>query len=192
MLVVYFWANWRELSPRKGRRGIMRRRSGRSGPYVLYPHPRHLQFQNPELATPVEISRVEVPSRFPSSHLFHRNGWPSKMDASSSRPYRDTPMDEKSSHQSLSTLHIPSGPSSPLHLPSPSHFNQPVPLFTHSHATSSSTSRRRLRLAHTLQPWLPLILYALTSLGFVVAIAWYKAELFESEPLFYHEPELVS
>ena len=35
-----------------------------------------------------------------------------------------------------------------------------------------------LQIFRTLKPWLPLILYAITSLGFVTAVAFYRTELF--------------
>ena len=37
---------------------------------------------------------------------------------------------------------------------------------------------RSFQIFRTLKPWLPLILYALTTLGFVTAVAFYRTELF--------------
>lgn len=51
----------------------------------------------------------------------------------------------------------------------------------HIRCRSSSqlyTRPRGLRIANLLKPWIPLILYALTSLVFVVAIAFWKTEVF--------------
>ncbi|GAW01908.1 Golgi apparatus membrane protein tvp38 [Lentinula edodes] len=39
---------------------------------------------------------------------------------------------------------------------------------------------RGLRITNLIRPWLPIILYALTSLIFLIAIAFYKAELFSA------------
>lgn len=67
-------------------------------------------------------------------------------------------------------------------------FTSPAPLFN-SEATSTYHSRsfsnssysrpRSLRILNLIKSWLPLVLYALTSFGFVVAITLYKTELFE-------------
>jgi hypothetical protein len=40
---------------------------------------------------------------------------------------------------------------------------------------------RRLLLQERLKPWIPALLYALTSLGFVVAITMWKAEVFQGK-----------
>lgn len=54
----------------------------------------------------------------------------------------------------------------PAHLPCPS-------------GPSSSYSRPRgLRIANLLKPWIPIILYAMTSFGFLLAISFWKTEVF--------------
>ncbi|KIK65436.1 hypothetical protein GYMLUDRAFT_38897 [Collybiopsis luxurians FD-317 M1] len=77
-----------------------------------------------------------------------------------------------------SPFHSPSSPS----LPSSSHFLTPqTPSLSHRfHSQPLPYSRppRAFRIANLVRPWLPIILYALTSLGFLVAIAFYKAQLF--------------
>ncbi|EPT02883.1 hypothetical protein FOMPIDRAFT_54753 [Fomitopsis schrenkii] len=46
-------------------------------------------------------------------------------------------------------------------------------------ATSPSYTRPRgLRIANLLKPWIPIILYALTTLGFLAAIGFWKVEVF--------------
>ncbi|KAF5363585.1 hypothetical protein D9756_000546 [Leucocoprinus leucothites] len=80
------------------------------------------------------------------------------------------------------------------HSPHPSRsyqpaFTSPAPLFSSAATSSSShvrsfsnssyTRPRGLRILNLIKSWMPLILYALTSLGFVVAITLYKTELFE-------------
>ena len=49
-----------------------------------------------------------------------------------------------------------------------------LPIRPISHYSRSSP----LQILRTLKPWLPLIFYATTSLGFVTAIAFYRTELF--------------
>ncbi|KAF5388037.1 hypothetical protein D9615_000235 [Tricholomella constricta] len=61
-----------------------------------------------------------------------------------------------------------------LRQPSP-HF---APNRTHSHTSSTYTRPRGLRIANLIRPWIPLILYAFTSLAFVAAIAFYRDEVF--------------
>ncbi|KIK08395.1 hypothetical protein K443DRAFT_672417 [Laccaria amethystina LaAM-08-1] len=58
----------------------------------------------------------------------------------------------------------------------------PLNLQVHNRSFSSTSSYPRpskvLRVARLLRPWVPLLLYALTSLAFVVAIALYRADVF--------------
>jgi hypothetical protein len=49
-----------------------------------------------------------------------------------------------------------------------------LPIRSISHYSRSSP----LQTFRTLKPWLPLIFYAITSLGFVAAVAFYRTELF--------------
>ncbi|RDB22613.1 Golgi apparatus membrane protein tvp38 [Hypsizygus marmoreus] len=58
---------------------------------------------------------------------------------------------------------------------------QPTPLLGPNRAqaqTSSYSRPRGLRIANLIRPWLPLILYAITSFAVVIAVALYKAEVF--------------
>lgn len=43
------------------------------------------------------------------------------------------------------------------------------------------TRPRGLRISNLLKPWIPLILYAITSFSFLVAVAFWKNEVFECE-----------
>ncbi|KAG5341838.1 hypothetical protein C0989_007663 [Termitomyces sp. Mn162] len=58
----------------------------------------------------------------------------------------------------------------------------PFPLYHSSRARSSPPSAytrpRGLRIANLIRPWIPVIMYIITSLAFLVAIALYKEELF--------------
>ncbi|OCH93623.1 hypothetical protein OBBRIDRAFT_790147 [Obba rivulosa] len=64
---------------------------------------------------------------------------------------------------------------------------RPSPYPSHSSSLASSwtaptptyTRPRGLRIANLLRPWIPIILYAITSLGFVFAIALWKTEVFQ-------------
>ncbi|TDL29275.1 hypothetical protein BD410DRAFT_710718 [Rickenella mellea] len=56
-----------------------------------------------------------------------------------------------------------------------------VPMTSRSHPLSTPTrSFRRTVLCQRLKPWLPFILYAMTSLGFVLAISLWKTEVFQA------------
>ncbi|KAK0453323.1 hypothetical protein EV421DRAFT_670736 [Armillaria borealis] len=48
------------------------------------------------------------------------------------------------------------------------------------HHSSNYTRPRGLRIANLLKPWVPIILYGITSLAFVFAIALYKTEVFSA------------
>jgi len=76
--------------------------------------------------------------------------------------------------------HLPTTPSPPP--PRLARHPSPLLLPTHVRCRSSSaqlyTRPRGLRIANLLRPWVPLILYGLTSLAFVVAIAFWKTAVF--------------
>lgn len=58
---------------------------------------------------------------------------------------------------------------------------QPTPL----HTRSQYSRPRSLLIANLVRPWLPVILYAFTSLAFVFAIALYRDDVFAREPFFW-------
>ena len=63
---------------------------------------------------------------------------------------------------------------------SPSHnYSRPA----YSSSSIPYTRPRGLRIANLLKPWIPIILYAITSLGFVAAISLWKAEVFQGASL---------
>jgi len=73
----------------------------------------------------------------------------------------------------------PIRPSSTPHYTFPQPSSSATPAFASPSRLHRAHSRRRaLRLAHLVGPWLPIILYGITSLAFVVAIALYRPELF--------------
>ncbi|KXN86356.1 Golgi apparatus membrane protein TVP38 [Leucoagaricus sp. SymC.cos] len=102
-------------------------------------------------------------------------------------PFCDRPSQPSHSRPLLCTSQNTPAP----HAPRPTHpyqpaFTSPAPLFTspatshtRSFSNSSYTRPRGLRIWKLIKSWIPLILYALTSLGFVVAITLYKTELFQ-------------
>ncbi|KAE9410278.1 hypothetical protein BT96DRAFT_961753 [Gymnopus androsaceus JB14] len=83
--------------------------------------------------------------------------------------------------KSQSTL---AGPSARLQQPispfprGPSSHPAPLPLPRIPSQSQGYTRPRTLRISNLIRPWLPVIFYAFTSLGFLVAIVFYKAQLF--------------
>lgn len=65
----------------------------------------------------------------------------------------------------------------PPYSPHPTVPIAPLPIYPHNYSSYSSSVRRML-LIERVRPWLPFILYGATSLGFVVAIAFWKEEVF--------------
>ena len=57
--------------------------------------------------------------------------------------------------------------------------SHPYSVSTRTASSPAYTRPRGLRIANLLKPWIPIILYAITSLGFVAAISLWKAEVFE-------------
>ena len=81
------------------------------------------------------------------------------------------------SHYSSASSHLP--PSPTLH-PTPSHFALPLP----SLHTGYLHPPRKIRLCSIIKPWLPVLVYLSTSLGFLVAIAFWKTQVFQG--MFYN------
>ncbi|TFY72514.1 hypothetical protein EVG20_g525 [Dentipellis fragilis] len=88
------------------------------------------------------------------------------------------PSHRSSSRSPSACRHTPSIPcsaSTPYPAaPSPSLFASPQPSL-HSNYTHAP---RRLRFYALIRPWIPLLLYLSTSLGFLIAIAFWKTEVF--------------
>ncbi|KAJ7179286.1 hypothetical protein C8R46DRAFT_1073240 [Mycena filopes] len=68
-------------------------------------------------------------------------------------------------------------PASPLRSAHPIAPSSPAP-HHHTRPAAPYSRPRGLRIANLLRPWLPLIMYALSSLIFVVAIAFFKNQVF--------------
>ncbi|KAK0242462.1 hypothetical protein EDD85DRAFT_760957 [Armillaria nabsnona] len=92
---------------------------------------------------------------------------------------------ELSEKQPSSPEHSSPQSAGPAHsLPSP-FLRQPAPLLIPTrprsmHHSNNYTRPRGLRIANLLKPWVPIILYGITSLAFVFAIALYKTEVFSA------------
>lgn len=75
-------------------------------------------------------------------------------------------------------------PFSPAPCPIASSWASPISLPTASSSSSSPYTRpRALRIANLLKPWIPIILYVMTTLGFLAAVSFWKVEVFEGKPL---------
>lgn len=90
--------------------------------------------------------------------------------------------------QSQRALTIPSTPSLPTHQSRlPSQYSSrasstPFSISSRPAPSIAYTRPRGLRITNLFKPWIPIILYAITSLGFLAAIAFWKTEVFEGEP----------
>lgn len=79
-------------------------------------------------------------------------------------------------------------PFSPAPCPIASSWASPISLPTASSTSTSSSSSpytrpRALRIANLLKPWIPIILYVMTTLGFLAAVSFWKVEVFEGKRL---------
>lgn len=88
---------------------------------------------------------------------------------------------------------------------SPSHLSQshshphshissshPYSVSTRTAPCSTYTRPRGLRIANLLKPWIPIILYAFTTLAFLLAFSFWKAEVFEGVFHTFHIASLSS
>ncbi|KAF7352930.1 hypothetical protein MVEN_01260300 [Mycena venus] len=89
-------------------------------------------------------------------------------------------MTEKARGDDIALQRTPSSSRYPLSPQRPPHSSAPSsPAHRNSRPLSPPYSRPRgLRIANLLRPWIPLIVYALSSLILVVAIAFFKTEVF--------------
>ncbi|KAI0340945.1 hypothetical protein BDW22DRAFT_1333771 [Trametopsis cervina] len=115
-----------------------------------------------------------------SSSTTYPNAQPPRPQTS----HPDVYPDEKAEYSQ--TLHAGSYPSRPLHQPrphypvSPKFLTTPSPYSSRSASSIAYTRPRGLRIVNLLRPWTPVILYVLTSLSFVVAISFWKVEVFQA------------
>ncbi|KAI9067593.1 hypothetical protein FKP32DRAFT_1563443 [Trametes sanguinea] len=66
-------------------------------------------------------------------------------------------------------------PFSPAPCPIASSWASPASL----HSSSPYTRPRGLRIANLIKPWIPIILYIMTTLGFLAAVSFWKVEVFQ-------------
>ena len=52
---------------------------------------------------------------------------------------------------------------------------------TYNRASSAYSRPRGLLIASLIKPWTPIVLYAITTLGFLAVVGFWKAEVFEGE-----------
>jgi hypothetical protein len=110
---------------------------------------------------------------------------PAKTEASTSRAAAQEPLSLR--HQSrpsvaalrhLTSHHCNASPDrlpSPIPHTTPSHFALPLP----SLHTGYLHPPRKIRLCSIIKPWLPVLAYLSTSLGFLVAVAFWKSQVFQ-------------
>ncbi|KAF9263567.1 hypothetical protein L218DRAFT_927289 [Marasmius fiardii PR-910] len=96
---------------------------------------------------------------------------------------KETPLSELHSQASAtSQRHQPlssHGQQTSISASYPSHIlSQPSPLLIRSPSASTHSHLRMHRLITLIRPWTPVIMYGLSSLGFLVTIAFFKTELF--------------
>ncbi|KAH8106226.1 hypothetical protein BXZ70DRAFT_918742 [Cristinia sonorae] len=107
------------------------------------------------------------PSFLPSSSRY-----PSSYPVSPSQTPRPTGYPQYSCSSIPSNLgHLPSQYPQSSRLASP---------YSRATSTPAYSRPRGLRIANLLRPWIPVILYAMTTFGFLLAIAFWKAEVFEN------------
>ncbi|KAJ3756785.1 hypothetical protein EV360DRAFT_84647 [Lentinula raphanica] len=137
----------------------------------------HLRISIPTSSTPSTLSRPISPSLSPSSQTQSPNAhspgrtsekaiFPHNISFERDSRFLSAGPSRSSPNQSFCRGHSPIS-------------NQSM-FLRNPRSLSSQYNTRRLRIANLLRPWLPIILYALTSLVFLIAIAFYKAELFSA------------
>jgi hypothetical protein len=118
---------------------------------------------------PPSLDLVSLASPTPCSKVIDEKSFP---PASGIRWQHPSPTPQWSPYFSPDTARpFPPPPSQFIRHPAPIPI---LPIRSISHYSRSSP----LQLFRTLKPWLPLIFYAVTTLGFVTAIAFYRTELF--------------
>lgn len=130
-------------------------------PSIPHRHPQHYTrvFQQQEITDEkVDLASLDSSLRLGprSARLHPHSPYPSSIP-SSSRPHPSPP---RSAGFNLST-------------------SSPFPSSSRSAISSAYSRPRGLRIANLLKPWIPIILYAITSLGFLAAVAFWKKEVFQ-------------
>ncbi|KAJ7699917.1 hypothetical protein B0H17DRAFT_269188 [Mycena rosella] len=130
-------------------------------------HPRRphlLSISSP--ASPVSTSPVH---HRPSQSPFRYVHFPEMTEKAT--PLADIPLGSPSTASSR----FPASPRRPAYTSAPS---SPAPHHRDSRPSPPYSRPRGLRIANLLRPWLPLLVYGLCTLVFVVAIAFFKTQVF--------------
>jgi hypothetical protein len=157
----------------------------RSIPIRPQPPPAHSpHYRSP---SPSRFPRFEETSVSEKSRCDGVIQTPSPAKAEASTSWADAPESLSSHHPSRpssesSLRHLthqngacPGYPISPIPDTTPAHFALPLPSL-HSEYLHPP---RKIRLWSIVKPWLPVLAYISTSLGFVIAIAFWKTHVFE-------------
>lgn len=149
-------------------------------PVSSSPSPQHRQSQSPFRYVQLNPGTEDIDEKatplidFPSDTQRQALPGPSAGQMKGTSP-RSASRTER--YQSRSERPSRVGPSSPSASPL---LRQPTPslVFSRPPQTPSYTRPRGLRIANLIKPWIPIILYGITSLAFIIAIALYKTEVF--------------
>lgn len=179
------------LPPSRGRPSRLIAQAAPARPVSTSPAP-HQHSQSPFRYVHFEQSSSEKQRLGETNHDQFSGSRSNRLDSLSSASPSQTFSQPSSSRPSSSRRNSPAcRPTMRLSPPdSANMFASPHPSLhcNHPHA-------RRLRLHSLLRPWLPLILYLCTSLGFLLAIAFWKEEVFRGTYIpaiyisFYHPSE---
>lgn len=94
---------------------------------------------------------------------------------------------QRAASPSLAGTSLSSPNQLPHHPRQPSPFQRgpsPLLLVSKPYTSPQYTRPRGLRISNLIKPWIPLILYGITSFGFLVAIMFWKKEVFEGTFLY--------
>ncbi|KAI1792892.1 hypothetical protein LXA43DRAFT_296200 [Ganoderma leucocontextum] len=144
----------------------------------------HIQDVYDEKAHPTQLQDLSIGHRPGLTTDMSPIAGPSSLSRSqASSPISSIPpwIRSQRMHPHPSQLHQPFSPA-PCPIasswPSPSGSSLSPSPFTPS-ISSPYTLPRSLRIANLIKPWIPIILYIITTLGFLVAVSFWKVEVFQ-------------
>jgi hypothetical protein len=109
--------------------------------------------------------------------------WAANAPESLSSHHPSRPSSESSlRHLTHQNSGCPDCPLSPIPDTTPAHFAVPLPSLHSGYLHPP----RKIRLCSIVKPWLPVLAYISTSLGFVIAIAFWKTQVFQGALLLSH------
>jgi hypothetical protein len=158
-------------------------------PISSSPSPQHRQSQSPFRYVQLHPGTEDIDEKatplidFPSDTQRQARPGPSYSQQKATSPPTSSRTDRRyqSRSERPSRIALSSPSASPLlRQPTPSlAFSRPLP-----QTSSSYTRPRGLRIANLIKPWIPIILYGITSLAFIIAIAVNKTEVFTRALIF--------